>query len=39
MAVVGASTVFTTPDEYRAQIAAEVEQWRELLKEIAEKKN
>ncbi|MGY3605336.1 MULTISPECIES: Bug family tripartite tricarboxylate transporter substrate binding protein [unclassified Bradyrhizobium] len=39
MAVVGASTVFTTPDEYKAQIAAEVEQWRELLKEIAEKKN
>jgi tripartite-type tricarboxylate transporter receptor subunit TctC len=39
MAVAGASTVFTTPAEYTAQITKEVEQWRALLKEIAEKKN
>jgi tripartite-type tricarboxylate transporter receptor subunit TctC len=38
MAVAGASTVFTTPAEYTAQINKEVEQWRTLLKEIAEKK-
>jgi tripartite-type tricarboxylate transporter receptor subunit TctC len=38
MAVAGASTVFTTPAEYKAQIAGEVEQWRKLLKEINEKK-
>jgi tripartite-type tricarboxylate transporter receptor subunit TctC len=38
MAVAGASTVFTTPAEYKAQIASEVEQWRTLLKEIGEKK-
>ena len=38
MAVAGASTVFTTPADYKAQIAGEVEQWRTLLKEIAEKK-
>lgn len=38
MAVAGASTVFTTPAEYTAQITKEVEQWRALLKEIAEKK-
>lgn len=39
MAIAGASTVFTTPEEYKAQIASEVAQWRGLLKEIAEKKN
>jgi tripartite-type tricarboxylate transporter receptor subunit TctC len=38
MAIAGASTVFTTPAEYKAQIASEVEQWRTLLKEIGEKK-
>lgn len=38
MAVAGASTVFTTPAEFKAQIASEVEQWRVLLKEISEKK-
>jgi tripartite-type tricarboxylate transporter receptor subunit TctC len=38
MALAGASTVFTTPEEYKKQIAGEVEQWRTLLKEIAEKK-
>lgn len=38
MAVVGASTVFTTPAEYKAQIAAEVEQWKTLLKEMSGKK-
>lgn len=38
MAVAGASTVFTTPAEYKAQIASEIEQWRTLLKEIGEKK-
>jgi len=38
MAVAGASTVFTTPEEYTAQIGKEVEQWRTLLKEISDKK-
>ena len=38
MAVAGASTVFTTPAEYTAQITKEVDQWRTLLKEISEKK-
>jgi tripartite-type tricarboxylate transporter receptor subunit TctC len=38
MAVLGASTVFTTPDEYQKQINQEVEQWRSLLKEIATNK-
>jgi tripartite-type tricarboxylate transporter receptor subunit TctC len=38
MAIAGASTVFITPEDYKAQIAREVEQWRVLLKEIAEKK-
>lgn len=38
-AVVGASTVFVTPAEYKATIAKEVEQWKALLKEIADKKN
>ncbi len=38
MAVAGASTVFTTPEEFKARIGQEVEQWKNLLKEIAEKK-
>ncbi|WP_213772241.1 tripartite tricarboxylate transporter substrate binding protein [Bradyrhizobium sp. dw_78] len=38
MAIAGASTVFTTPAEYRSRIAQELEQWRSLLKEIADKK-
>ncbi|KAA0077790.1 tripartite tricarboxylate transporter substrate binding protein [Tardiphaga sp. P9-11] len=38
MAVAGASTMFTTPAEYTAQITREVDQWRTLLKEISEKK-
>jgi tripartite-type tricarboxylate transporter receptor subunit TctC len=38
MAVAGASTVFTTPAEYTAQIGKEVDQWRTLLKEISDKK-
>jgi tripartite-type tricarboxylate transporter receptor subunit TctC len=38
LAVAGASTVFTTPAEYTAQITREVDQWRTLLKEISEKK-
>jgi tripartite-type tricarboxylate transporter receptor subunit TctC len=38
MAVAGASTVFTTPAEYAAQITREVEQWRALLKEISDRK-
>ncbi len=39
MAVAGASTVFTTPAEYTAQIKGEVEQWTALLKEIGTAKN
>ena len=38
MGVLGASTVFTTPAAFQQQINAEVEQWKALLKEIAEKK-
>jgi tripartite-type tricarboxylate transporter receptor subunit TctC len=38
MAVAGASTLFTTPAQFKTQIASEVETWRVLLKEIAEKK-
>ena len=34
----GASTVKTTPDQYRAQIQQEIAQWKPLIKEIAEKK-
>jgi tripartite-type tricarboxylate transporter receptor subunit TctC len=34
MAVVGASTVYTTPDQFRSAIATELEQWKELMKEI-----
>lgn len=38
MAVLGASTVFTTPDEFQGRINKEVEQWKTLLKEISSKK-
>jgi tripartite-type tricarboxylate transporter receptor subunit TctC len=34
----GASTIKTTPDQYRAQIQQEIAQWKPLIKEIAEKK-
>jgi tripartite-type tricarboxylate transporter receptor subunit TctC len=34
----GASTVKTTPDQYRAQIQLEMAQWKPLIDEIAEKK-
>ncbi len=34
----GADTVKTTPDEFRAQIAREIAQWKPLIGEIAEKK-
>jgi tripartite-type tricarboxylate transporter receptor subunit TctC len=37
MAVIGASTVFTTPDGFQTQINQEVEQWKALLKEISGK--
>jgi tripartite-type tricarboxylate transporter receptor subunit TctC len=37
MAVIGASTVFTTPDGFQTQINQEVEQWKTLLKEISGK--
>jgi tripartite-type tricarboxylate transporter receptor subunit TctC len=33
----GASTVKTTPEEFRTQIEQEMAQWRPLIKEIAEK--
>jgi len=38
MAIAGASTVFTTPEEYKIRIGQEIEQWKGLLKEIADKK-
>ena len=34
----GASTVKTTPEQYRAQIQEEIAQWKPLIQEIAEKK-
>ena len=34
----GASTVKTTPAQYRAQIEQETAQWKPLINEIAEKK-
>ena len=34
----GADTVKSTPDEFRAQIAREIAQWKPLIGEIAEKK-
>jgi tripartite-type tricarboxylate transporter receptor subunit TctC len=33
----GASTVKTTPDQFRTQIEQEMEQWKPLIKEIAAK--
>jgi tripartite-type tricarboxylate transporter receptor subunit TctC len=33
----GANTVKTTPDQFRAQIAQEIAQWKPLISEIAEK--
>jgi tripartite-type tricarboxylate transporter receptor subunit TctC len=38
MGVVGASTVFTTPDEFKKRIADEVDQWTILVKEIQNEK-
>jgi len=37
MRKLGASTVKSTPDQFRRQIAQEIEQWKPLIKEIAEK--
>jgi tripartite-type tricarboxylate transporter receptor subunit TctC len=34
----GADTVKSTPEEYRAQIAQEIAQWKPLIAEMAEKK-
>ena len=34
----GADTVKSTPEQYRAQIAQEIAQWKPLIAEIAEKK-
>ncbi len=39
MGLVGASTAFQTPADYTASIAAEVNQWTALLKEISEQKS
>jgi tripartite-type tricarboxylate transporter receptor subunit TctC len=33
----GASTVKTTPEQYKAQIEQEMAQWKPLIKEIADK--
>jgi tripartite-type tricarboxylate transporter receptor subunit TctC len=37
MAVVGATAIANTPDEYKKKIAEEVEQWTELVKEFQKK--
>jgi tripartite-type tricarboxylate transporter receptor subunit TctC len=37
MGAVGATTVSTTPDEYKKRIAQELEQWSELVKEFQKK--
>jgi len=37
MGAVGATTVSTTPDEYKKKIAQELEQWSELVKEFQKK--
>jgi len=37
MRKLGASTVKSTPDQFRTQISQEIEQWKPLIKEIAEK--
>jgi tripartite-type tricarboxylate transporter receptor subunit TctC len=34
----GASTVKTTPAQYRAQIEQEIAQWKPLISEITEKR-
>jgi tripartite-type tricarboxylate transporter receptor subunit TctC len=34
----GADTVKGTPDQFRAQIAQEIAQWKPLIAEFAEKK-
>lgn len=39
LAKIGASSVFTTPEQYQAAIAKEVAQWTDLMKEIKDKKN
>ncbi|MEP9380020.1 tripartite tricarboxylate transporter substrate binding protein [Aquabacter sp. CN5-332] len=39
LAKIGASPVFTTPEQYQAAIAKEVGQWTDLMKEIKDKKN
>jgi tripartite-type tricarboxylate transporter receptor subunit TctC len=38
MGVVGATTVFTTPAEFRQRISDEVDQWTVLIKEIQKNK-
>ena len=35
----GGTTVKTTPAEFRTQIEQEIEQWKPLIKEIADKEN
>jgi tripartite-type tricarboxylate transporter receptor subunit TctC len=37
MRKLGANTVKSTPEQFRTQIAQEIEQWKPLIKEIAEK--
>lgn len=37
MRKLGANTVKSTPEQFRMQIAQEIEQWKPLIKEIAEK--
>ena len=37
MRKLGGNTVKTTPEQFRAQIEQEIEQWKPLIKEIAEK--
>lgn len=39
MGLVGANTVFTTPDAFKKRIAEEVEQWKILVAEIQKHKN
>jgi len=37
MRKLGGNTVKSTPEQFRAQINQEIEQWKPLIKEIAEK--
>jgi hypothetical protein len=37
MRKLGGNTVKSTPEQFRAQIDQEIEQWKPLIKEIAEK--